>query len=71
MAGRMSRLLQLVECTNILQDKQEIIPPEMAGQFSHLKGIAEENPAYDHKAKVEILCRDVPELLKIREQEWS
>ncbi|PFX27723.1 hypothetical protein AWC38_SpisGene7574 [Stylophora pistillata] len=68
MAGRMSRLLQLVEFTNIPQDKREIITPEMARQFPHLQEIAEEIPAYDHKAKVEILIgRDAPELLKIRE----
>lgn len=68
MAGRMSRLPQLVECTNIPQDKREIITPEMAGQFPHLQEIAEEILAYDHKAKVEILIgRDAPELLKIRE----
>ena len=68
MAGRMSTLPQLVKCTNIPQDKREIITPEMARQFSHLIGIAEEILAYNHKPKVEILiCRDAPELLKIRE----
>ncbi|XP_022809213.1 uncharacterized protein LOC111346173 [Stylophora pistillata] len=50
------------------QDKGEIITPEMATQFPYLKEIAEEIPAYDQKAKVEILIgRDAPELLKIRE----
>ena len=68
MAGKTSRLPQLVECANIPQDKREIVTPEMARQFPHLKEIAEEIPPYDPKAKVEILIgRDAPELLKIRE----
>ena len=68
MAGKTSRLPQLVECANIPQVKSEIVTPEMARQFPHLKEIAEEIPPYDPKAKVEILIgRDAPELLKIRE----
>ena len=69
MAGRTIRLPQLVECSNIPQDKREIVTPEMAMQFSHLKEVAKEIPPYDPQAKVEILIgRDVPELLKV--QEW-
>ena len=68
MAGKTSRLPQLVECAKIPQDKREIVTPEMARQFPHLREIAEEIPPYDPKAKVEILIgRDAPELLKIRE----
>ena len=68
MAGRTIRLPQLVECSNIPQDKREIVTPEMAMQFSHLKEVAKEIPPYNPKAKVEILIgRDAPELLKVRE----
>ena len=68
MAGRTIRLPQLVECSNIPQDKREIVTPEMAMQFPHLKEVAKEIPPYDPKAKVEILIgRDAPELLKVRE----
>ena len=69
MAGRMIRLPQLVECSNIPQDKHKIITPEMAMQFSHLKDVAKEIPPYDDpKAKVKILIgRDAPELLKVRD----
>lgn len=68
MAGKTLKLPQLVECDNIPRDKKEIVTPEMARQFPHLKEIAEEIPPYDPKAKVEILIgRDAPELLKIRE----
>ena len=65
MAGR---TIRLVECSNITQDKREIVTPEMVMQFSHLKEVAKEIPPYDPRAKVEILIgRDTPELLKIRE----
>ena len=37
MAGRTIRLPQLVECSNIPQDKLEIVTPEMAMQFPYLK----------------------------------
>ena len=68
MAGKTLKLPQLVESANIPRDKKEIVTPEMARQFPHLKEIAEEIPPYDPKAKVEILIgRDAPELLKIRE----
>ena len=68
MAGRTIRLPQLVECSNIPQDKREIVTPEMAMEFLHLKEVAKEIPPYDPKAKVEILiARDAPELLKVRE----
>ena len=71
MAGRTFKLPQLVECADIPQDKREIVTAEMARQFPHLKEIAEEIPAYDPEAKIEIIIgRDAPELLKIREQEW-
>ena len=60
MAGRTMRLHQLVECSNIPQDKREIITPE--------EEVAKEIPPYDPQAKVEILIgRDTPEVLKIRE----
>lgn len=42
MARRTYRLPQLVECTNIPQDKGEIETPEMVKQFPHLNEIAEE-----------------------------
>ena len=68
MAGRTIRLPQLVECFNIPQARREIVTPEMAMQFPHLKEVAKEIPPYDPKAKVEILIdRDAPELLKVRE----
>ena len=68
MAGRTIKLPQLVECSNIPRDKREIVTPEMAMQFSHLKEVAKEIPPYDPQAKVEILIgRDTPELLKVRE----
>ena len=68
MAGRTIRLPQLVECSNIPQDKREIVTPEMAMQFSHLKEVAKEIPPYDPRAKIEILIgRDALELLKVRE----
>lgn len=68
MAGKTLKLPQLIECANIPRDKKEIVTPEMARQFPHLKEITEEIPPYDPKAKVEILIgRDAPELLKIRE----
>lgn len=61
MAGRTIRLPQLVECSNIPQDKREIVTPEMTMQFSHLKEVAKEIPPYDPLAKVEILIgRDAP-----------
>ena len=67
MAGRTIRLPQLVECSNIPQDKLEIATPEMAMQFPYLKEVAKEIPHYDPKAKVEILVgRDASELLKVR-----
>ena len=62
----MARLPQLLECTNIPEDKRKIAMPEMAIQCSHLKETAHEIPPYDPKANVEILTRrDAPELLKI------
>ena len=69
MAGRTIRLPQLVECPNIPRDKHEIITPEMAMQFSHLKEVPKEIPlTMDPQAKVEIrIGRDTPELLKVRE----
>ena len=68
MPGRTIRLPQLVECSNIPQDKRKIVTPEMAMQFPHLKEVAKEIPPYDPKAKVIILIsRDAPELLKVRE----
>ena len=61
-------LPQLLECSNIPQDKREIVALEMAMQFSHQKGVAKEIPPYDPQAKIEILIgRDAPELLNIRE----
>ena len=67
MAGKTSRLPQLIECASIPQDKREIATPEMVMQFPHLRKIAEEIPPYDPKATVDILIgRDAPELLKIR-----
>ena len=66
MTSIMARLPQLVECTNIPEDKRKIAMPEMARQCSHLKEIAHEIPPYDPKANVEILTRrEAPELLKI------
>ena len=68
MAGRTIRLPRLVECSNIPEDKPEIVTPEMAMRFPHLKEVAREIPPYDQKANVEILIgRDAPELLKVRE----
>ena len=68
MAGRMITLPQLVECSNIPQDKRKIVTPEMARQFSHLKEVAKVILPYDPQAKVKILIgRDAPELLKVRE----
>ena len=55
LTGIIAKLPQLVECTNIPEDKREIKTPEMARQFSHLKEIADEIPPYDPKASVEIL----------------
>ena len=67
LTGIIAKLPQLVECTNIPEDKREIATPEMARRFSHLKEIADEIPPCDPKASVEILIgRDAPELLKIR-----
>ena len=61
MAGRTIRLPQLVECSNILQDKREIVTLEMATQFSDLKDVAKEIPPYHPKVKVGILIgRDAP-----------
>lgn len=57
LTGIIAKLPQLVECTNIPEDKGEIKTPGMARQFSHLKEIADEIPPYDPNA---------PELLKIR-----
>ena len=66
MTSIMARLPQLVEGTNISEDKRKIATPKMARQCSHLKEIAHEIPPYDPKVNVEILTRrDAPELLKI------
>ena len=66
MAGRTLKLPQLIECTSTPQDKREIVTPEIARQFPHLKEIADEIPCYEPKAKIEILIgRDAPELLKV------
>ena len=68
MAGRTIRFPQLVECSNIPQDKREIVILEMARHFSHIKEVAKEIPPYHPKVKVEILIgRDAPELFKVRE----
>ncbi|KAK3735485.1 hypothetical protein QZH41_005037 [Actinostola sp. cb2023] len=65
--GKSARLPTLIECNSIPQEKHEIPTPEIAMQYDHLRGIANEIPPVDPQAKVQILIgRDAPELLKVR-----
>ena len=58
----------IIECDTIPQDKRKIPNPDMARSFPHLKAIAHEIPPLDETAKIHLLlCRDAPELLKVRE----
>ena len=67
-AGEQSTLPILVECDQIPRDKSEIPTPEIAREFSHLKGIADQIPPLDQDANIELLIgRDAPELLKVRD----
>ncbi|XP_044181476.1 uncharacterized protein LOC122962433 [Acropora millepora] len=67
-AGEQSMLPILVECDQIPRDKSEIPTPEIAREFSHLKGIADQIPPLDQDANIELLIgRDALELLKVRD----
>ena len=65
--GVQAELPTLVECDSVPQDKREILTPEMARRFNHLREIAEEIPPLDQNAGIHILIGcDAPELLKVR-----
>ena len=58
----------MIECERILKDKHEIPIPEMARRFSRLERMANEIPSFDNAANIhQLIGRDAPELLKVRE----
>ena len=73
----LSCILWLAECqdypslSSVLtspRTSERLLHRRWLDNFPHLREIAVEIPAYDHKANVKILIgRDAPELLKIRE----
>jgi len=65
--GKEFSLPQLTECDAIPCDKREIPSPQMVKRFPHLESIADEIPALDANANIQLLLgRDAPELLKVR-----
>ena len=68
MQGIEAELPTLVECDTITHNKNEIPTPEIAKEFSHLKGVVKQISELDLAADIEILIgRDTPELLKVRD----
>ena len=58
----------LIECDSIPRVKREVLTPEMARRFPHLKEIAGEIPPFNDDADIHLLIgRDAPELLKVRD----
>ena len=58
----------LTEFDAIPQEKSEIPTPDMTKSFPHLMDIAHNIPPLDESAKVQqLIGRDAPELLKVRE----